>query len=518
MHSQGPQYFEEAEAAYQELFRSEIFTYPESLSESKWLELYGDVDIPSDADDEDVDFGADLDVPTTSSDGTPSTLPQILYLAYKNHGMFRLDRLKYRLGQIEAHLRPTDIQLASSEVRDSKTIGLGDFAEALGRDETDLELWRRVARVSEYLGSARLARYCLEAVVDTGDAALNDQSGSMGLEELFAKEQLRSLLPKIQDAISEAWLNESSSPQSKLAKALQKHIDPCTFLPETQAMSLSDLNDRPVNNVEVNVPTRSWVAIGKAILFAIQQSAQGLLKTDPGSTYTLLIPFEWSGTSHTLPDNKRPQKPPLPKQMAVTGNGAVHGHVQERNDQMMASPTENLHKGTEASPATTAHGEAEVVADNASETVTEDKGATEGNLAEASVSLPTRKRSSGDAELPESNDAIRARSKRIKARTSAGEPVTTSGESAEEWAKWYSEQLSIYVQADELAFESADSIAAKLQCRAIGPLESLKQAFQDAPESPSSDDKLVAGRIAVQALKKQLDNWDSCQESGLVEW
>ena len=41
--------------------------------------------------------------------------------------------------------------------------------EATDRDDTDLQLWRLISRLCVSLGSKRLARYCLEAALETDD-------------------------------------------------------------------------------------------------------------------------------------------------------------------------------------------------------------------------------------------------------------------------------------------------------------------------------------------------------------
>jgi hypothetical protein len=76
-------------------------------------------------------------------------------------------------------------QVISSAVRALKC-----FSEALLRDESDAELWRRVSRVSGVLGSQRLVRYCLEAVLDDeGEVA---ETG-LGIEGGYAAHQVKKV-------------------------------------------------------------------------------------------------------------------------------------------------------------------------------------------------------------------------------------------------------------------------------------------------------------------------------------
>ncbi|KAL9130309.1 MAG: hypothetical protein Q9217_001484 [Psora testacea] len=520
LHSQGPTCFEEAEQAYKELFQSEIFTYPESLSETKWLELYGDTEVEDDIED---DLAPEVSGLTTGSDGTPSTLPQILYLAYKNYGQFRLDRLRHKLIHIEQDLLTNSPPLARDEIFGAASIGLDQLVEALGRDETDLELWRRVSRVSEFLGSRRIARYCLEAVLDTGDVGTTEHTNTFGLEESFAAEQLKSLLPLIQDYLSEARLLANPFQVKSLTGPLKKLVDPCPYLPKTSVRLLAEVNDLDAQKVEILVPVRSWAAVGKAILIRIQQETKGIVNPDPGASYFLTIPPKHKD----LPSNGAPMDPKTFAPVLQAPNGAavstrnkprheqssieagarpaqesLTAMILQPHDQAVLSPTEDGARTDKELMGLDMHSK---------KAETDANGEMGNQPPEGSSTLPTRKRSSDSAELPDPNDTVRSRSKRIKARCSTTDPTLTREETAEDWAKWFDQQLHIYVKADDLAFQSADSILNKLHCRLLGPPLNLKEAMyqqQQTLTEPPGGQLPQTDFISIRALKQLLDAWD----------
>jgi hypothetical protein len=120
------------------------------------------------------------------AESAPSTLPQILYLSYKNHGQFALDCLKF-------YISSGNEQIPREQVNSSAKMALRCFSEALLRDDSDTELWRRVSRISGVLESRRLVRFCLEAVLDgEGDVAGSGLAG-LGIEEGYAGDELKKV-------------------------------------------------------------------------------------------------------------------------------------------------------------------------------------------------------------------------------------------------------------------------------------------------------------------------------------
>lgn len=198
-------------------------------------------------------------------------MPQILYLSYKNHGQFLLDRFKDYIQHNAAFIRRSfdDLDEVSRAVRPSLQL----FVEALGRDDTDMELWRQVSRISECLGSKRVARYCLEAVLDTGQSGLEVWSNSPGIDQTFAVEQLKTILQQIRDCHSGFPVTALHESQKKIAKFYDKHVDPYPYLPFQQSIHESNVQRLALRSQPelqaISVPLRSWASCGKSIMARI---------------------------------------------------------------------------------------------------------------------------------------------------------------------------------------------------------------------------------------------------------
>ena len=515
LHSQGPDFYDQAEAAYKELLSSEVFSYAESLSETRWLELYGDVELLDDGDDEDV--AADLPTAVASGEGAPSTLPQVLYLAYKNYGLFRLDRLREQLLQIEQILENEDERNLANGLSEGATSGLQNLAEALDRDETDLELWRKVARISQYLCSQRIARFCLETVLhNDGSDPLSVEP--LSLEQAFANEQLTPLLASIGDTVIK--VDPANIPS--VIKALRKHIDPYPYLPTTIARSLADQISSKVSDQEIKASLRTWASCGAAILSRAQAQSlysgeAGAINPDPGAHYFLVIPPKDPKESSTGkvsspdsvhsggPENKRPSISKAKKSEEVS-TGRIN------TAETLESPTkaddENLEQVllSPQSITPTSGGQNDIVGSNGPSENQPDAEQNEGNPAGPSEPNNGRKRSSGTADLGEGVDGGRGRSKRIKARGSITDPTALNDTTAEDWTKWYKQQLDVYVTADQVAFQEAEQILSKFGCRTLH--NSVTNGREHADSEVDLVSKKSSSNAAEEDLRQMLMEWD----------
>ena len=168
LHSQGPAYYLEAAKAYDQLLGSDVFKYPETVSEFARDEL------ETTTSDSPVVSGSTIAsdptslslVPTGSVDNSLNSLPHIAYLAYKNHGQFELDQARANLQE-----RNGDSVDQFRQLLDSCKQALRDFTEALAQDDSDLDLWKKAARVAEAFSSQRLVRYCLAEWTQEGMSA-----------------------------------------------------------------------------------------------------------------------------------------------------------------------------------------------------------------------------------------------------------------------------------------------------------------------------------------------------------
>ena len=496
------------------------------MSEAQRIENYGAVEELED-DSEDGLLPA-IAVTVTGLDVAPSSLPQILYLAYKNHGQFQLDKLKARLSRIEQAIQSDEQWTPTTSISETAFSSLELFVEALDRDDTDLELWRQVARIAGLLGSRRIARFCLESVIDTDDGEFDPWTEPVGLEESFAREQLKPLLRSLNDQLSESQLTAKVSRDKDLMGLLKRNVDPFPYLPSHTPNLPAQSIVHPAQNQFIAVPLRTWASCGKAILFRLHQEAQGLINSDSGAGYSLVIPSSSSPT--VIP-------PPPVRQMPTRGSITDHDR-----HAFVRSPTEDKAEYVDAPmEASTAEGPAEGNEDRPIDLTdsvlqqaverpskvdqVEDRGsrisvevplvqgrAENGQFAvrpAGVVALPTRKRSSEAAELPDSTDIGRSRSKRIKARGSI-DPDSLKDTTAEDWAKWYEQQLQIYHEADEPAFGTVASILTKLGSKHLGSLKALRDIVSN-PRAASSDavnNAKIPLNMAAQDLKTMLDGWD----------
>lgn len=218
-HSDGPAYYSKAAEAYRELFESDIFRYPESLSELQRIDLYGP--LPDSADawlDEQIE--QPLFELNTSTDNAPSTLPQILHLSHKNYGDFMLDFLQSKLATTKASHEANlgEIQLAASSALDH-------FVQALDKDDTDLDLWRRSSSLATLLSSERIARFCLEAILDGEDEGLSGLLSLPGLSESTAGQQLCELIGRFNDHLSLIQRPLSGLKRTRVSKLLRQRLE-----------------------------------------------------------------------------------------------------------------------------------------------------------------------------------------------------------------------------------------------------------------------------------------------------
>lgn len=525
LHSQGPGFYDEAEDAYNELFRSEIFTYPESLSEAQRIETYGAVEELEDDSEDDL-FPA-ITTTSTGVDVAPSSLPQILYLAYKNRGQFQLDKLKARLSRIEQEIKHDDQLTPTNLILDTAESSLKLFVEALDRDDTDLELWRQVARIAGLLGSRRIARFCLESVVDTDEGDFDPWTEPLGLEESFAREQLKPLLRSLNDQLSESQFTAKSHKSRNLLGLLKRNVDPLLYLPPSAVSRTAHRISHLGQNQIIAVPLRTWASCGKAILFRLTQEAQGLVNADPGAGYSLLIPSNTSAVILPPPARQMPNRDPTTdhdRQSFVrsptedkaeyvdalmevsTADGPAEGNEDRPIDltgsvfpQATGSPTKIDQAGDRGPGNAVGVQLKQARAENGEITV----------RSAITVALPTRKRSSETADLPDPTDIGRSRSKRIKARGSI-DPDSLKDTTAEDWAKWYEQQLQIYHEADDPAFGTVESILAKLGSKNPGSLKALRDIVSNQPTTSSKgvDTTKASLNMAAQDLKTMLDGWD----------
>ena len=543
LHSQGPLYFAEAEEAYAALFRSEIFTYFESLSEAQRIKLYGEVE------NEVVDFEDPLltetavPIPATGADGTPSTLPQILYLSYKNRGQFHLDQLKcsYQDGETARldSLEDQSLHRDPSQVLDSS---LKLFVEALERDDTDVELWRQVSKIGESLGSRRIARYCLEAVLDQDINTGNAWSEPLGLQETFAAERLKSLVQGIDDDASKTQVPTLSKKQRGIVQTFKKYLDPLPYLSsfptDSQSYGLHRvLQDIAIPKQEILVPLRTWASCGKAILSQLQRESQGLINPGPGAGYILVLPAALPKRETPISginDNPEPilsssfkvggsiensasfANSPTPTQQDIAVEQSDKASQNDKKSPMHGPCSEN----SENFEALEAPGNTIIHTNQNSENDETDQQAapTESpqDIDGRKMSLPTRKRPCDDLEADEPGDTGRTKSKRIKARASIGEPSSHKDAATRQLEQYQEDQLLVYSQIDQRIFDHARQIFSALRVDPLIDWKIIQGIVTERQENTThANEELLMGKrnISSTDLINCLMTWNGEKSS-----
>ncbi|KAI9724346.1 MAG: hypothetical protein M1812_000414 [Candelaria pacifica] len=501
LHSQGPRFYAEAADAYAALFESEIFKDPEGVAESNRLESY---DYLAGFEDHYDDLSAEPTTVVNATDSAPNTLPQILYLCYKNRGQFILDSLKHELTQAKALAGQTSIETYSPEqaIEASATSALTFFTEALERDETDTELWRRTSRISGLLGSKRISRYCLESVLDNEDDPYSDGLGPPGLEEGFAGEELKALLDVLSDELSEMQPPVSLLKHKQLSKLLKKYTDPYPYLPQPSPFASFERVGRELRRdvsqrCSLEVSTSTWESLGKAILQELTASEQGLGQAPLGSAMTITL-LDAQGEYINGADKS-----------SVSADAKNQIQLEAAAAEIATAPAAqgNIHPQEQWLPDSPLHVDGpnrNLPAENMENSMSPIK---DDNL----LVLPSRKRSSTSAGLEESADIGRVRSKRIRARESTIENNPNEMMTAAELAKQYEEQLQRFSHADHWMFEVVNSSLQKLGVEALGNAANLKQASSEDVEEASeaySQKWLVEGDVVGRDLLALLSTWD----------
>ncbi|KAF2086702.1 hypothetical protein K490DRAFT_74303 [Saccharata proteae CBS 121410] len=451
-HSEGPRSFAEAKEAYAALFESEIFKYPESLSEYRRTEIHGDVDYDTlfldDYDAGPVQLGG-------NTDNAPNTLPQILHLSYKNHGQFVLEVLRHRLKELQAAGHDL-AALVPAHITATTSGPLRYFAEALDKDDSDLDLWSRTSSVATLVGSRRIARYCLEAVLDGDDEGLDSLMRIPGLEEGFASQQLKELVEALQDDLSLMQAPLSEIQRKKLSTALKKRLAPYAVdnFPAAIQHNVTSRDVLPAAPLRVTLKAAKaeWAIVGECILQQFFQEQQGLVDPGPGASVYLALPSDLS-TAIVVPQNK-----------------AREIHVEE---------IPKVQEPIEAEPITGTpdrDGDAEMKdvggekSDGGDDLVAVEKLDTPG--------ATTRKRSTDSAGLTEMAEDRRGRSKRIRARESVGDASgtgTTTVDVVQQHIAW---QRGVFEDADDFMFDAINKMLEKLKVTGLGVPKALREMIQ----------------------------------------
>ena len=521
LHSQGPQFYSQAAEAYDALLESEIFKYPESISDFKRAALQNSEDEPQSPGLPVYGPGGDSAEAIGESDindSTSSTLLQTIYLSYKNHGQFMLDSLQALF---------QDTSGDSTKTKEGARTALASFAEALERDDTDLNLWRQSARLSSALQSYRLARYCLESVLADDENRLEVRTEQLGLEETIAEERLRDTLRSLNDRLAVSQV-PVKKPKKALIKFLQRQADPYPYLAGLpESLEDADPSRNPLaleaarHIIRPSSPT--WDAVGEEILEVLEGDD---VKIGPGTSIEVQLPAVSPEADGTAPNDVQ-QSEGSPKPQDEEKPSTEQPDVTMADSQPLPVKAEEPEQTEEPTEDQTAPAEEEN--EKEKETTEQQDDQQEQQLDESNPQEETaadeldtksnehRKRSSASAANDE-HENVRAKSRRTRARESNIDPSSLADEVAFDQSKYYEDRLEMYVHADDWLFKTTDAFLSKVGVEELGTAEHLRKHMalvsntQEPADSAESVDSLLS-----QDLGTIISNWDDQKAKALSE-
>jgi hypothetical protein len=489
-HSEGPRSFDKAAKAYDELFRSDIFKYPESQIELQRIELYdGDEDSLWDA-VEDRPTGL---VPAASGlDTGPSTLPQILHLSHKNYAQFRLEALSAKL---ESTL------LSQAEINADTTAALDHFVQALDKDDSDVDLWQRTASVGQMLSSSRLTRFGWESVLDGEDEDSDGLYSANGLDESLAADQLQDLLLSLGDSLSTFQRSIPVQARRTISKALQLQLRPYARLiklrkaPERKAKSHG--TSMPAR-LALDVPT-TWTLFGEQILSQQLAEQNGTSALQPGLALCFLSDNRSGDLAIASTDT------PLTTVDSLRDPGAAFQSVMTSIDEQYPG----LDKGQPTV-------QPSIAPADASMRVILERRAERSKSARDSIgpALPSRKRSGDVSGMLESPEEGRTKSKRLRARDSNADALDTKQAMLDANARWeYEQQLNEFQAADDWMFETVGNFFERVGIVRFDAARHVRQEMQSNSDETASSNadatKFDDGLRLVRAdLQAYLNNYN----------
>lgn len=475
-HSEGLASYDKAAQAYKELFESDIFKYPESQSELRRSELFDDVpeyDLLLLQDH--VESGEpQLAVPV---DTTPNTLQQMLHLAYKNHGNFLLDVVKANVARFTEKVLEDDVPKLVScfeefrRIMDETKRPLEYFSEALDKDDADLALWRSASYVATLVGSMRIARYCLESVLDGDEEGLDNVLNLPGVEEIFALQKLNELVKNLKDDLSTALAPLSGYRRVRLGKELFRKLDRYKEIPhwkfEQVAYSLVGNLGKPPTRYVITTPARNWTSVGNYLLQQLQLESGAVVDVGPGAGVAFNLPeTQMTASALDVPIRPSPKETLLnasPGTDAQAGDKDNTAPEAAENSQDALNGTKNVNaeKNTEMQEATPTESDLANGKEPSKDAAQEENGPP-----------VTRKRSTSSAGFPEVAEGGRGRSKRIRTRDA---PAATEN-GPEDPNQQYQDRLQDFVNADVWLFDVVGSILSKFGVEGLGSARTLRES------------------------------------------
>ena len=459
-------------------------------------------------DDDDDSVIAEPAMPISGNDVASNSLPQILYLSYKNYGQLCLDDLVYRLKAAPAELIQSNIHTYKYQIQSIAW----RFAQALERDDTDLDLWRKLSSICDKISSKRISRLCLESILDEDDS-LQDL---LNLETRMARDKLDLALGEIQDDLSLSQFESQPKAASSIPASLKHRMELAPGLPQLSKSSPGyGYENVPHFKPNFALSALTWVEVGKCLLhrldFNILHQA-----TNFGECFTFSHPslnsnenLHSEAVSIVQTTTAKEKVAPVVLPLQLKSQSPVKTSVPEEN---MAGSTVRAKTPTSSQPTQQMIESVDSqlppeksTADSSTqpfEDAVEVQGSQNDQAPEvpgsASISLPTRKRTSDSAGLPDPGDGGREKSRRIRARAEGAEEENA----AVELFHSMNLQLETYAYKDQQLFDHVTGCLSKLGKHSAYGLSQLKSVF-NGPTNPKH--KIDT---AMQDLKHALTTWD----------
>ncbi|EAA27687.3 hypothetical protein GE21DRAFT_5990 [Neurospora crassa] len=450
LHAQGPRFFDEASDAYNALFESEIFRYPESKTEYERTEERPDGTLVVEP-----TLAQGLEVGAADVDGIASTLPQTLYLSFKNHGQFIVDRIKHKA---RASKLGSDFDYDDAAIQHDAKKALDEFSAALDYDPSDADLWRKTARIAAFLKSARISRYSLEAAVELDDDPAVTDFEPPSLAEGFAGEQLKRQLEVLDDKMALSHPIMKSFREKGLPKFLERYLDPIPSLPDyakTIAAPRPDSDEVGQPRLVMNIPSYSWTELGIALVHFVAEHGFS------GQAVAIQLPEGIVEDEDVQMEIDKQLQPP-------------EESTQEEEAAVVAEVTSAEKSGAQDTE------EAESIVRETKVTIVEEARAAQPTKDRTS-SLPTRKRSQSAAGIPDPGDEEKGETKRSK-RTRRRE---TAPEEAMDSATLLATQLQPFQAADQNLFQMTKNFLENLGVTDRDTLDRITEIL----DSCASDDR-----------------------------
>lgn len=519
LHAQGPSVFSDAQAAYDELFDNEIFTYGEALSFRKRQEALEEESSESEDDsDSGSEQGFDLlalhELIPATTEGAPSTLRQVVYLSYKNFGQFQLERLQHELnergvaGEPLNRLEPVLQKRVLTRARKSLEL----LSDALDKDDSDIELWRQISRLTALLGSQRMTRFCLETVL-----AANDEDSMVNSDDLVlsvVREELNDVYIQIRDDAAAHEL-EAVRQKVKIPKRIRNVLEPCPSIPKPAEIA-SSISLQPRETKVLRLKVDSWAALGRQIIRHLKsgQSPRDEFSS-MGSGYRIETASELTARNEEGKSRRRRTTDEVGIPPAGLSNG------QEDDTQMggaedlaspLGSPSPTFRKGSVNKQQLCSNGDAMALPtrsfldEQAPQDIENVDTAVQSPVAERANPM---KRSPEDAGLPQDPPEARSRSKRLRARETGLDEDATKDQ-----RQHFEKQLKPLQDADRHLFSVADTLLRRLSVDILSEVGTAHDLSDSELPSDTTDASALAA--ALDDFKKHLKAWNSNKSSLLL--